>query len=284
VHELPEKFWINADTGRIVPVERLHVTTIKSDPALFGYKAVGDVVDMNTAFNNGWVRADGTPDELSLETNNLRDASTVIATLLAQGQWYSDVFLDFDHSHPSIPDSVRLEGGEEIEAFAKSMRLPRTLDHRLIAKIPRRRSGPVASVISAMRTKVGVGVGDRMESFIDRARDKLLVESLRPDKAIIPFEGSTRIFLTKDASKFYTMQSGKYRRQIADHLRSLETNPFPPGSEKIHVVTSDGESVYRVRVGKSRIIYGVRGNAQNPEKILIHDIGLRKEIYRNQGV
>lgn len=63
-------------------------------------------------------------------------------------------------------------------------------------------------------------------------------------------------------------------KRIDTHIRALANNPRPPG-----VVAMKGSSrgLFRIIVGKYRIIYDVR---DNEFIILIVKIGHRREIYR----
>ncbi len=182
--ELPELFWMSAKNGRVVPVDHMHKLTVMADPEMFGYSP-NDVrrdLDLNLAFEHGWVRvtnSDGST--LNLETSRLRDASKVLRELLQQDHW-NDVFLDFDHVDQSMA-SIRLEGHEEVESFAMKGFVPRRyakeqalLNRRRVRPEP----DPAGAVIAPMRAKVGTGVGDRMESFIARARAKLFERQTTP--------------------------------------------------------------------------------------------------------
>ena len=73
------------------------------------------------------------------------------------------------------------------------------------------------------------------------------------------------------------MPPGKLRARIAKKARALLTNPHPPGSKKLHGSTDGDDPVYRVRQGDYRILYAVR---DNPNQIIVLDIGHRKDVYR----
>jgi mRNA interferase RelE/StbE len=69
----------------------------------------------------------------------------------------------------------------------------------------------------------------------------------------------------------------KIRGQIKKRIEALAANPCPPGSKKLQGVDDDGAPVYRVRQGDYRILYAIRNN---PNEIIILDIGHRKDVYR----
>ena len=74
-----------------------------------------------------------------------------------------------------------------------------------------------------------------------------------------------------------TITPPKLRAQMKRRIELLASNPMPPGSKKLHNV-ADGEfPVYRVRQGDYRIVYSVRNN---PDQIVVLDIGHRKDVYR----
>ena len=75
------------------------------------------------------------------------------------------------------------------------------------------------------------------------------------------------------------MSPGKIRAQIVKKARSLILDPHPPGSVKLHNMTSDTkEPIYRVRSGDYRILYVVR--ASHHSLVLIIDVDDRKDVYR----
>jgi len=63
------------------------------------------------------------------------------------------------------------------------------------------------------------------------------------------------------------------RQQIVTRIRSLARDPRPFGSEKL----SGREDLYRLRVGRYRVLYSV-GNAALV--VLIVRVGPRKDVYR----
>lgn len=69
----------------------------------------------------------------------------------------------------------------------------------------------------------------------------------------------------------------KIRKQIRKRIELLASNPIPPGSKKLQGVMDGEHFVYRVRQGDYRVLYSIRNN---PDQIVILDIGHRKDIYR----
>jgi mRNA interferase RelE/StbE len=69
----------------------------------------------------------------------------------------------------------------------------------------------------------------------------------------------------------------RFRKQIVAKAESLLKTPAPPGSKKLRAVMDGDDAVYRIRSGDYRILYVVR---QNPEQIVVIDIGHRKDVYR----
>jgi mRNA interferase RelE/StbE len=74
------------------------------------------------------------------------------------------------------------------------------------------------------------------------------------------------------------MSPGKIRAQIVKKARALILDPHPPGSMKLHGITSDSEPVYRVRSGDYRILYVVKTNPHSI--VLVIDVDDRKDVYR----
>jgi len=65
----------------------------------------------------------------------------------------------------------------------------------------------------------------------------------------------------------------KIRRQIADKIDKLASNPRPPGS----TVLQQNKSLCRIRSGDYRIVYQIR---QEQVLVLVIRIGHRKEVYK----
>lgn len=83
---------------------------------------------------------------------------------------------------------------------------------------------------------------------------------------------------TDSALDFIAGLPPKIRRQVIKKAKALHTNPFPPGSKKLHEVqTPFGEAGYRERSGDYRILYIVR---TKPAEVIILDIDNRKDVCR----
>lgn len=78
-----------------------------------------------------------------------------------------------------------------------------------------------------------------------------------------------------DAAEYLDgLPPGKIRLQIVKKMRTLITQPYPPGCRKL-IGVMDGEyPVWRIRSGDYRILYVVR-----EIEVIVLDIGPRKEIY-----
>jgi mRNA-degrading endonuclease RelE of RelBE toxin-antitoxin system len=75
------------------------------------------------------------------------------------------------------------------------------------------------------------------------------------------------------------MSPGKIRAQIVKKAKTLILNPHPPGSLKLHNITSDTkEPIYRVRSGNYRILYVVRTLPHS--SVLVIEVDDRKDVYR----
>ena len=85
---------------------------------------------------------------------------------------------------------------------------------------------------------------------------------------------SYRVEVTAAPAKFLDrLGDESLKRRLLKALRSLETNPRPPGCLKMQ----GNEELYRVRVGDYRIIYQIRDAVLI---VLVVDIGNRRYIYR----
>lgn len=76
---------------------------------------------------------------------------------------------------------------------------------------------------------------------------------------------------------FLESLQNKQRRQIMTKIEALASNPCPPKSKVLRGMGNPGEPVHRIRSGDYRILYTVRNN---PDHIVILDIGHRKDVYR----
>lgn len=82
-----------------------------------------------------------------------------------------------------------------------------------------------------------------------------------------------RLVVERRAEKDLTGWPSPSIKRIAQALRDLTTDPYPPGSLKL---SGQGENL-RIRVGDYRIIYRV---SETPPEIRILKIGHRKDVYR----
>ena len=83
---------------------------------------------------------------------------------------------------------------------------------------------------------------------------------------------------TEDALNYLeTVVPAKIRGQIKRRIEALASNPTPPGSKKLQGVTDGEDPIRRVRQGDYRILYVVKND---PDQIIVLDIGHRKNVYR----
>lgn len=68
----------------------------------------------------------------------------------------------------------------------------------------------------------------------------------------------------------------KYRRQIVAKINRLASDPYPYSVKKVEGVLDGEDPVYRLRQGKYRVLYVVKGG----DTIVILDIDHRKDVYR----
>jgi mRNA interferase RelE/StbE len=83
---------------------------------------------------------------------------------------------------------------------------------------------------------------------------------------------SYTITIKKRASKALENLSQDGYQKVRDGIRALAENPRPTGCLKL-----TGREGWRIRIGVYRIIYGIDDSAK---KIIVLDIGHRKDIYR----
>ena len=75
------------------------------------------------------------------------------------------------------------------------------------------------------------------------------------------------------------MSPSKIRAQIVKKAKTLILNHHPPGSLKLHNITSDTkEPIYRVLSGDYRILYVVRTLPHS--LVLVIEVDDRKDVYR----
>ena len=82
---------------------------------------------------------------------------------------------------------------------------------------------------------------------------------------------------TERALAFLEMIQPKLRRQCVKRVQELSGNPFPHNCKMLQGKSDEEEKVYRIRSGDYRILYVVRNN---PDQIIVLDIGHRKDIYK----
>ena len=78
---------------------------------------------------------------------------------------------------------------------------------------------------------------------------------------------------TTAAQREFDHLGSQLRDRMVKHLRQLESNPFPSGSEKL----SNRAATYRIRVGDYRILYEIDVSTIT---IWIKRIAHRREVYR----
>ena len=84
---------------------------------------------------------------------------------------------------------------------------------------------------------------------------------------------SYRLLITASAAKeLASVESKQDRQRLVARIRSLATNPLPPGCQKIA-----GTEKHRIRQGNYRILYLVDDGEAT---VTIVKIGDRKEVYR----
>ena len=84
--------------------------------------------------------------------------------------------------------------------------------------------------------------------------------------------GKYRIYIKPTAVKELKEIPKRDVSKIIDKIRSLSSNPRPPGCEKLST-----DEKYRIRQGRYRIVYSVENGKL---LILVIKIGHRKDIYR----
>ena len=87
-----------------------------------------------------------------------------------------------------------------------------------------------------------------------------------------------RLVLLPAARKLIDSQPPKLRRQLAEKIGFLLTDPWRPGTRQLrgdHLV--DGLPVRRIRCGDYRILYTVRPET---ETVTVVAAGPRRDIYR----
>jgi mRNA interferase RelE/StbE len=83
---------------------------------------------------------------------------------------------------------------------------------------------------------------------------------------------SYRIFIKPSAAKELESVPTKDRRRLATKIKSLGSNPRPPGCEKL-----SGLERYRIRQGNYRVLYEIQDDVLI---VLVVKVGHRKDVYR----
>lgn len=81
-----------------------------------------------------------------------------------------------------------------------------------------------------------------------------------------------RLFFKESVQKDLEVIPKKDLRRTLTRIKSLATDPRPPGCEKL-----TGQDRYRLRQGRYRIVYAVRDEEQ---AVTVFKVGHRKDIYR----
>ena len=84
--------------------------------------------------------------------------------------------------------------------------------------------------------------------------------------------GKYKIYIKPTAVKELLKIPKRDVSKIIDKIRSLSSNPRPPGCEKL-----SADEKYRVRQGRYRIVYSIE---EDILVVLVIKIGHRKDVYR----
>ena len=84
--------------------------------------------------------------------------------------------------------------------------------------------------------------------------------------------GKYKIYIKPTAVKELQKIPKRDVNKIIDKIRSLASNPRPPGCEKL-----SADEKYRVRQGRYRIVYSIEDDKL---VVLIIKLGHRKDVYR----
>ena len=82
-----------------------------------------------------------------------------------------------------------------------------------------------------------------------------------------------RIEISRTAEKQLTKLPQIDQKRVVNSILALADDPFPKGSRKL----TGYDDMYRIRVGRYRILYSVSGRKL---VIIVLKIGHRKDIYR----
>ena len=82
-----------------------------------------------------------------------------------------------------------------------------------------------------------------------------------------------RLLIKASAAKeLRAIPNKRDRQRIVKRILGLETDPRPPGSQKL-----SGRERYRIRQGQYRIVYGIE---KDELVVYVVKIGRRKDVYR----
>jgi len=81
-----------------------------------------------------------------------------------------------------------------------------------------------------------------------------------------------RVFFRKSVEKDFSIIPKKDVKRILNHIKALEKNPRPPGSEKL-----TGKERHRLRQGRYRIVYSIQDDELT---VWVVKVAHRKDIYR----
>jgi len=84
--------------------------------------------------------------------------------------------------------------------------------------------------------------------------------------------GKYKIFIKPTALKELQKVPKRDVSRVIDKIRSLSSNPRPPGCEKL-----SADEKYRIRQGRYRIVYSIEDDKL---VVLVIKIGHRKDVYR----
>jgi mRNA interferase RelE/StbE len=77
---------------------------------------------------------------------------------------------------------------------------------------------------------------------------------------------------TSAAKELRAIPNKRDRQRIVKRILGLETDPRPPGSQKL-----SGRERYRIRQGQYRIVYGIE---KDELVVYVVKIGHRRDVYR----
>lgn len=82
-----------------------------------------------------------------------------------------------------------------------------------------------------------------------------------------------RLFIKASAAKeLRAIPNKRDRQRIVKRIQGLESDPRPPGSQKL-----SGRDRYRIRQGQYRIVYGIE---KDELIVYVIKVGHRKDVYR----